>query len=82
MGTEPRWQFSVYHFEGIALGLQKVVNDVGPENEDHIAALAAVVKKGKSDPDFLQATGGGKNDRISLQVRIGYFANRFVEALA
>lgn len=87
MGTvsrkgEPRWQFSVYHFEGIALGLQKVLNDVDPENEEHIAALAAVVKKGKSDPDFLRATGGGKNDRISLQVRVGYFADRFAEALA
>ncbi|MEV5786953.1 DUF262 domain-containing protein [Streptomyces sp. NPDC052287] len=87
MGTvsrkgEPRWQFSVYHFEGIVLGLQRVLDQVDPANEQHVTALANVVKKGKSDPDFLQATGGGKNDRISLQIRVGYFADRFAEALA
>ncbi|MGW3026340.1 GmrSD restriction endonuclease domain-containing protein [Streptomyces sp. NPDC001221] len=87
MGTvskkgDPRWQFSVYHFEGIALGLQRVIDQIDPSNGDHITSLASVVKKGKSDPEFLQATGGGKNDRISLQVRVGYFSDRFAEALA
>ncbi|MCX4456796.1 DUF262 domain-containing protein [Streptomyces sp. NBC_01728] len=87
MGTvskrgEARWQFSVYHFEGIALGIQSVLDRIDPDNEEQIAALANVVRQGKIDQRFLQATGGGKNDRISLQVRVGFFADQFSKALA
>ncbi|MEU2683634.1 DUF262 domain-containing protein [Streptomyces hygroscopicus] len=78
---EPRWQFSVYHYEGIVLGLQKVIDSVEVGNETHVGALADVVKKGKSDPAFRAATGGGKNDRISLRTRVSYFSDRFSEAL-
>ncbi|MFD4543710.1 DUF262 domain-containing protein [Streptomyces bauhiniae] len=73
----PRRQFSVFHFEGIALGLQKVINRVDIDDEEQLAKLAQVVKVGKNDQAFLQATGGGKNDRISLATRVGYFAERF-----
>ncbi|MFJ8782904.1 DUF262 domain-containing protein [Streptomyces sp. NPDC102476] len=73
----PRRQFSVFHFEGIALGLQKVIDRVDLDDEEQLAKLAQVVKVGKNDQAFLQATGGGKNDRISLATRVGYFAQRF-----
>ena len=74
---EPRWQFSVYHYEGIVLGLQGVLDNLDITNEEQLRRLADVIKAGKSDPDFLQATGGGKNDRISLQARVNFFAERF-----
>ncbi|MCX4583825.1 DUF262 domain-containing protein [Streptomyces sp. NBC_01481] len=79
---EPRWQFSVYHFEGIVLGLQKVLDRIDPEDTGQISFLAEVVRKGKSDPSFRAATGGGKNDRISLRTRVGFFADGFTGALS
>ncbi|MGC0410241.1 hypothetical protein RKD32_003108 [Streptomyces sp. SAI-195] len=75
----PRRQFSVFHFEGIALGLQSVLDRVALEDEQQLAKLAEVVRIGKTDQAFLQATGGGKNDRISLATRVGYFSERFQE---
>lgn len=75
----PRRQFSVFHYEGIALGLQKVLHRVDLADETQLSKLAEVVRVGKTDQDFLQATGGGKNDRISLATRVGYFSERFQE---
>lgn len=77
----PRRQFSVFHFEGIALGIQRVIQHVDETNEVQLARLSEVVRVGKGDRKFLDATGGGKNDRISLATRIGYFAERFEEAM-
>ncbi|MEV4558284.1 DUF262 domain-containing protein [Kitasatospora sp. NPDC049285] len=82
MGTvsrtgDPRWQFSVYHYEGIVLGIQRVLDRLDPSDSTQMARIAEVVRGGKSDPDFLRATGGGKNDRNSLRARISYFADRF-----
>jgi hypothetical protein len=79
--SQPRNQFSVYHYEGIVLGLQKVLDRVDLDDSTQIERLAEVVRVGKSDQQFLRATGGGKNDRIQLRDRIGYFADRFAEAL-
>ncbi|GHD68793.1 hypothetical protein GCM10010317_073690 [Streptomyces mirabilis] len=77
----PRRQFSVFHFEGIALGLQRVIDSVNLDDDVSMTRLSEVVRTGKGDRRFLDATGGGKNDRISLATRIGYFAERFEEAL-
>lgn len=77
----PRRQFSVFHFEGISLGLQRVIDRIDESDEAQMAKIAEVVRTGKGDREFLRATGGGKNDRISLTTRIGYFAERFEEAL-
>ncbi|GAA1388899.1 hypothetical protein GCM10009661_78000 [Catellatospora chokoriensis] len=74
---EPRGQFSVYHYEGLVLGVQSVIGSVDLENTELVARLAAVVRKGKGDPDFLRHTGGGKNSRIPLRERREYFASRF-----
>ncbi|MGP3753874.1 DUF262 domain-containing protein [Streptomyces sp. IBSNAI001] len=77
----PRRQFSVFHYEGIALGLQEIIDRIDLTNTAELTRLAEVVRVGKNAPGFLQATGGGKNDRISLATRVGYFAERFKGAL-
>lgn len=74
---EPRSQFSVYHYEGLVLGLQPVLDRIDLDNVDQMSRLADVVKTGKADVEFLKHTGGGKNDRISLAARVRYFADRF-----
>ena len=79
---EPRGQFSVYHYEGLTLGLQSVLERVDASNADHISRLATVVREGKADQEFLKNTGAGKNYRNPLQARVDYFARRFEAALA
>ncbi|MGW0293319.1 DUF262 domain-containing protein [Streptomyces tuirus] len=79
--NQVRGQFSVFHFEGIAIGLQRVIDEVDPDNADQMNALAEVVRTGKADPVFLRATGGGKNDRVPYRARVGYFSDRFAGAL-
>ncbi|MDX8056062.1 DUF262 domain-containing protein [Lentzea sp. BCCO 10_0798] len=79
---EPRGQFSVYHYEGLTLGLQAVLDQIDPENPEHIDNLAAIVQSGKRDPDFLKHGGGGKNYRNPLRFRVEYFAERFKAVLA
>jgi Protein of unknown function DUF262 len=81
IGGEPTGQFSVYHYEGIVVGLQASLSMIDADNPDHISALAEVVKSGKSDPIFLQHLGAGKNYRNPGRSRVEYFENRFKEAL-
>ena len=80
--SEPRGQFSVYHYEGLTLGLQRVLDQIDESNEAQLVSLAEVVKFGKGDQDFLKHTGAGKNQRNALAERVNYFANYFAEALA
>ncbi len=77
----PRGQFSVYHFEGLVLGLQSVLERVDAANPEHISKLADIVRSGKADPVFIAATGAGKNDPNPLRDRVQYFARRFGEAI-
>lgn len=78
---EPRGQFSVYHFEGLTLGLQSVIDRVNVEDGEQIAKLASVVRKGKADQEFLKHGGAGKNYRNPLMARIKYFTDRFSEVI-
>ncbi|MGI5162158.1 DUF262 domain-containing protein [Microbispora sp. CA-102843] len=78
---EPRGQFSVYHYEGLVIGIQAVVDFVDIGNDDQILRLAEVVRVGKADRDFLKHGGGGKNYRNPLRARIQYFADRFKEVI-
>lgn len=80
-GSEPRGQFSVYHFEGITMGLQEVLSKTNEMDSSHIAALAEAVEEGKTDPAFIDYTGPGKNDANPLRGRINYFADKFSRAL-
>lgn len=75
--TEPREQFSVYHYEGIALGLQEILDQVSTDRQEHIEWIAEVVDRGKRDSEFLNHCGAGKNYASKLRGRIRYFAERF-----
>lgn len=74
---EPRGQFSVYHFEGLALGLQSVLPSVDLDNADLVRRLGEVVRDGKSNPEFLRHTGAGKNDPNPLRARVLFFQKAF-----
>lgn len=78
---EPRGQFSVYHYEGLCLGIQAVLDKINVEDEDQIGRLAAVIRQGKADQEFLRHGGAGKNYRNPLLARIKYFADRFTEVV-
>lgn len=79
--AEPRGQFSVYHYEGLSLGIQSVINKVSVEDDDQITRLAGVVREGKADREFLRHGGAGKNYRNPLLARIKYFSDRFSEVI-
>lgn len=81
VNRNPTSQFSVYHYEGLVIGLQAVLGRVDPDNGLHISALAEVIKSGKSDKEFLDQCGAGKNYRNPLLSRVNYFTRRFEEAL-
>lgn len=80
--TEPRGQFSVYHFEGLTLGLQAVLDRVDADDPTTITALAAAVRTGKADRDFIDKTGAGKNDPNPLRERVDFFSSAFNDALS
>jgi hypothetical protein len=77
----PRSQFSVYHYEGIVLGIQSVLNQVELDDSDMIDVLAEIVIKGKADKQFLINCGAGKNYRNPMTARVGFFAQRFQAAI-
>jgi hypothetical protein len=79
--SEPRGQFSVYHYEGLCLGIQSVIDKVNVEDSEHIDRLASIVRDGKADREFLRHGGAGKNYRNPLRARITYFADRFSEVI-
>jgi hypothetical protein len=78
---DPRGQFSVYHYEGLVLGLQAVIDDVDLADDEKIDRLAESVKLGKADREFLRHGGAGKNYRNPMRSRVEYFAGRFAAAL-
>lgn len=77
----PRSQFSVYHYEGLVLGIQPILNSVDLDDEQQIARLAEVVRSGKSDREFLVNCGAGKNYRNPMRARVEYFSERFRAAV-
>lgn len=78
---EPRGQFSVYHYEGLTLGIQPVIDKVDIGNDEQIEKLARVIRTGKADREFLNHGGAGKNYRNPLLARIKYFSDRFGEVI-
>ncbi|WP_225401427.1 DUF262 domain-containing protein [[Mycobacterium] zoologicum] len=78
---EPRGQFSVYHYEGITLGLQPVLGLIDPDDDQQIQRLAKAVKSGKADPLFLDNTGAGKNYSAPMRARVSYFEQKFRSAI-
>nr|VFK57949.1 MAG: Protein of unknown function DUF262 [Candidatus Kentron sp. TUN] len=63
--------FSVYHFEAICTGLQRIIDRINLDDDKHIKTIREKLKKIKSDKKFIDATtGGGKNSRGLLDKRI------------
>ena len=65
--------FSTYHYEGITIGLQSVIDKVDPADAAAINKLKAALEKTKLDPEFIKiTTGGGKNSPGLLDQRIKF----------
>ena len=63
--------FSVYHYEGICIGLLSKLDEIDPENQSHIDALKESLENIKADEEFIAVTtGGGKNSPGPLNKRI------------
>ncbi|MBS98028.1 MAG: hypothetical protein CMI01_05065 [Oceanospirillaceae bacterium] len=63
--------FSVYHFEGICTGLLSRLEEIDPENKDHIIKIRDKIAEIKSDESFVSVTtGGGKNSPGPLNKRV------------
>jgi hypothetical protein len=65
--------FSTYHYEGITIGLQSVIDKINPDDASAIARLKSALEKVKLDPRFIKiTTGGGKNSPGLLDQRIKF----------
>ncbi|GAA4382954.1 DUF262 domain-containing protein [Tsukamurella soli] len=74
-------QFAIYHYEGIALGLQRVLHKLDVSDDQQMRVLGAAIFDAKTDPDLRAFTGGGKNTAQQHRDRIEFFGSRFESAL-
>lgn len=69
--------FSTYHYEGITIGLQRVIDKIAIADDAAIGRLKAALEAIKLDPEFIKiTTGGGKNSPGLLNQRIEFVAGR------
>jgi hypothetical protein len=69
--------FSVYHFEGLTLGLQPYIDKIDPADDQVMAKLKAILEGIKLDEAFIKITqGGGKNSPGPLKDRIEFVEQR------
>lgn len=72
--------FSVYHFESIIIGIQKILDKINPENKIHISKISESIINLKKDADFKsETTGGGKNSPGPLRKRVALAERYFLE---
>ena len=72
--------FSVYHFEGITIGLQSILDQINPENENHIEKIKSKLIEIKKSTDFIAVTtGGGKNSIGPLARRVNIVVENLSE---
>jgi len=65
--------FSVYHFEAFAIGIQKLLGSLDPDNTTQMTALGEVITQTKLSNEFITlTTGGGKNYAGPLRDRIAF----------
>lgn len=62
--------FSVYHYDGLTVGLQKHLHIIDADNTLHINKLEQVLNDIKLSDTFIATTGGGKNSVGPLRQRI------------
>lgn len=74
--------FSVYHYEGITLGMQSRIDNLDPGNADQMRTIRNLLMGVKLDPEFIRMTrGGGKNSPGQLRERILFVQTRMEAAL-
>lgn len=56
-----RGQFAVYHYEGLALGIQEFLDRLNPEDSEQMDRLGKALFEVKTNPILRNFTGGGKN---------------------
>lgn len=75
----PQANFAVLQFESICMGIQDIIEQVNPENDQHIDSIRSILADLKQDVEFIsQTTGGGKNSRGSLARRIDVAKTKFL----
>lgn len=72
-----RGQFAVYHFEGIALGMQFILGRLNPADDSQMARLGDLILGIKTSSDLRAFTGGGKNTANAYGQRIEHFSQKF-----
>lgn len=70
-GTDLTKGFSVYHFEGVTLGLQPFLNQLNPSNSQQMAWLRDTLRSVRLSDEFRNVSqGGGRNSQGPLRDRI------------
>jgi hypothetical protein len=73
--------FSIYHFEAVAMGLQRVIDKLDPRDATQMQKLSSVLREIKLNPEFQTlTTGGGKNSPGPLNDRIGFVGDGLADA--
>jgi hypothetical protein len=73
--------FSIYHFEAVTIGLQRVIDKLDPADRAQMRKLDTTLRAIKLDPKFQAlTTGGGKNSPGPLNERIDFVGNHLVDA--
>jgi Protein of unknown function DUF262 len=63
--------FSVYHFEGVTLGLQKLLQKMDHKNQSQMALLKRALEHARLSDQFREvSSGGGRNSPGPLRTRI------------
>ncbi|KAB8190210.1 DUF262 domain-containing protein [Nonomuraea phyllanthi] len=68
-----RGQFAVYHFEGITLGLQPILDRFNRDDPAQMERLGRKILNIKKSPEIRNFTGGGKNTYPAFKQRVSYF---------
>jgi hypothetical protein len=76
-----RGQFAVYHYEGLALGIQAVLDQVNPEDAPQMKRLGQSIYDVKTDPALRKFTGGGKNTAPAYRDRVVFFKEKLESAV-
>ncbi|MEV7373622.1 DUF262 domain-containing protein [Streptomyces sp. NPDC090301] len=76
-----RGQFAVYHFEGFALGIQGIIDELDPEDADQMRRLGEVIGQIKRDSEVRKHTGGGKNTGPAFRARVAFFSEKLREVI-
>jgi hypothetical protein len=71
-----RGQFAVYHYEGLALGIQPIIDRLNENDTEQMSRLGRLIFEIKIDPTLRNHTGGGKNTAPAFRDRIRFFGDR------